>query len=305
MKDIIVIGKHGQLSRALASRAQAYGLNIVAAFDVEDQDLTAPENEVRSFAQSLPQADGLIIAAAYTAVDNAEKEPKKAQAINETAPKIIAQECARRNIPLVHVSTDYVFNGESKTPWQPDDKTDPISVYGQTKLDGEIAVMASQARAVIHRTSWVYDGTGKNFLQTMLRLAKERDQLSIVHDQVGRPTYAGHLADACLVALEKLIQEPNFQGGIFHVSNTGTNISWAEFAEAIFEAGSDYIPHSVNVKKIPSSEYPTPAKRPANSVMDTTLFESTFNYNIPSWEDGLKAAFTEWEDQQNSGKNNV
>ena len=294
MNDIIIIGKHGQLSRALASRASEFGLNIIAAYDIEDQDLSAPESELRRFAKNLPQADGIIIAAAFTAVDVAEADPVMAHGINALAPEVFAQECVARGIPLTHVSTDYVFNGENDTPWQPDDKARPLNVYGQSKLDGENAIKATGARAAIHRTSWVYDGFGKNFMRTMLRLAKDRDTLNIVNDQIGRPTYAGHLADACLVSLKKLIDTPDFSGGTYHVSNTGQPISWADFATAIFDIASDHIPHNMTVNGIPSSEYPTPAKRPMFSVMDVSKFETVFKHKIPSWNVGLKSAYHEW-----------
>ncbi len=294
MKNIIVIGKHGQLSKALAARAANHGVKIIGAYDIEDCDLTAPENVIREFAKSLPAADGLVIAAAYTAVDNAESHIDMAHQINAVAPGIFANECAARNIPVVHISTDYVFSGENDRPWLPDDATDPINVYGETKLAGEVTVRASGARSAILRTSWVFDGTGKNFLTTMLRLAQERDSLNIVSDQIGRPTYAGHLAEASLASIYKLMHEPNFNGGMYHVSNTGPAISWADFADAIFTTAIEHIPHTMSVGRIPSSDYPTPAKRPAYSVMDTSSFETEIGYAIPSWEAGLTEAFSEW-----------
>jgi len=300
VKSILVIGKHGQLSKALAKRASNFGIEIIGAYDIEDQDLTAPAAEIEAFAKSLPKADGLIIAAAYTAVDNAETNVEIARQINAAAPGIFARECVARNIPLVHISTDYVFSGDNDRPWLPDDEPAPINVYGETKLGGEIEVTASGARAAMHRTSWVYDGTGKNFMLTMLGLAQSRDSLNIVDDQIGRPTYAGHLADASLVSLKKLMDEPAFKGGIYHVSNTGSAISWADFAQAIFDIAAEHIPHKMSIGRIPSSDYPTPAARPAYSVMDTSSFEQTFGYDIPDWETGLKAAFDEWTSNKQS-----
>ncbi|MEP6342278.1 MAG: dTDP-4-dehydrorhamnose reductase [Maricaulaceae bacterium] len=302
MKNIAVIGKHGQLSKAIAVRANRFNLNIIASYDIEDQDLTAPKHEISAFAKTLPETiEGLIIAAAYTAVDNAEDNPDIAHAINAVAPGVFADECAARNIPLVHVSTDYVFNGENDTPWTPEDNTGPINVYGKTKLDGENAIVKSGVRAAIHRTSWVYDGTGKNFMLTMLKLAETRDSLNIVNDQIGRPTYAGHLADACLTSLHKLITDDSYSGGTYHVSNTGDPISWADFAQAIFQAASNHIPQVPSVTGIPSSQYPTPASRPSYSVMDTGAFEATFHYNLPNWKIGLKDAILEWAQNQNLG----
>lgn len=304
MHKIIIIGKNGQLARALHTRAAQFGLQVSHAFGSDDQDLSNSEEDVRAFAAGLPQADGLIIAAAYTQVDKAEEEHKTAHAVNTLAPQIFAQECAKSGIPLVHISTDYVFSGESDRPWKPADKTAPINIYGETKLGGETAVLASNARAVILRTSWVYDGIGHNFLCSMLRLGQVRNELNIVDDQVGRPTYAGHLAEASLTALRKLIDEPDFKGGLFHVSNTGIAISWAEFAKAIFSKASDRLPCKVKVNKILASQYPTAVERPSYSVMDTKLFEKTFGYNIPPWEIGLQAAYKEWLVDQNTGHNN-
>ena len=292
-RHIVVIGKTGQLARALSAQAGQLGYEVTS-YGRDACDLSASEDEIRAFAKTLPQCEAIIMAAAYTAVDAAEDDIDAAFQVNGVAPGVFAELCHVRSIPIIHVSTDYVFAGNAKAPIKPDEPTDPINVYGRSKLAGEQAVLNSGARAAILRTSWVFDGTGKNFLTTMLRLAQTRDQLSVVADQIGRPTYAGHLAGACFVALNMLAENAHLQGGIYHVSGTGLETTWADFAKAIFSATKDTRAHIVNVTPIPSSDYPTPAKRPAYSVLDTRDFEQSFNIALPSWHDGLSAALQAW-----------
>lgn len=296
MKHVIVIGKTGQLARALQSRADNHNVKV-SAYGRSGCDLASDTKALETFAQNLPGCDGLIIAAAYTAVDKAEDETQIAQQVNGTAPGVFASECAKRNIPLVHISTDYVFPGNGKRPLSPEDATDPINAYGASKLAGETSVRSSNARAAILRTSWVFDGDGANFMTTMLRLAKGRSELGIVADQIGRPTYAGHLADASFAALKKLMGEPSFNGGTYHVSGTGNPVSWAEFADAIFAIAVDHIPHTMKVNYIPATDYPTPAKRPAYSVLDVSSFEQSFGHTLPDWHEGLEAAYKVWQTQ--------
>jgi dTDP-4-dehydrorhamnose reductase len=250
-------------------------------------DLTSPAPEIETVISGLPSGlDALIIAAAFTDVDGAEKQPDSAYAINATAPAIIARSCAKLDIPLIHISTDYVFDGEADNPYMPDDDTDPLGVYGASKLDGELAILESGARALILRTSWLYDGEGRNFLTTMLRLAKRGDPISVVDDQFGRPTFARHLALAILKAADIFAQEPDIETSIYHITNGGEPVSWAGFAKAIFKAkGLD-----VKVDDIPSSDYPTLAERPAYSVLDTDSFERAFRHPMPDWQAGLRAA---------------
>jgi len=293
MKHVVVIGKTGQLAQALAQRAKNHGVKITG-FGRADCDLSENSEILQAFAKGLPACDGLIIAAAYTAVDTAETDDAALQ-VNGVAPGIFADECRKRGIPLVHISTDYVFPGDATNPIHPSTPTDPLNAYGESKLAGELAIENSGARAAILRTSWVFDGSGKNFMTTMLRLAQTRDTLSVVADQIGRPTYAGHLADASLAAIKKLMDEPEFKGGTFHVSGTGEPVSWAEFADAIFTIAVAHIPHTMTVNYIPASEYPTPAKRPAYSVLDISGFEDTFDHQMSDWQAGLKEAFSEWE----------
>jgi len=283
---IAVIGKTGQLARALLREGEALGHEIIA-LNREALDLTTSASEIEAVISGLPSGiDALVIAAAFTNVDGAETESDTAYAVNATAPAIIARACATHDIPLIHVSTDYVFDGDADMPYLPDDDTDPLGVYGSSKLDGELAVLESGARALILRTSWVYDADGKNFLTTMLRLAESRHTISVVDDQFGRPTYAGHLALAILRAADMFTQEPDIETAIHHVTNGGEPVSWAGFAKAIFKAkGLD-----VKVDDIPTSDYPTPAERPAYSVLDTDSFERTFRHPLPDWQAGLRAA---------------
>ena len=263
------------------------------ALNREALDLTTSASEIEAVISGLPSGiDALVIAAAFTNVDGAETESDTAYAVNATAPAIIARACATHDIPLIHVSTDYVFDGDADMPYLPDDDTDPLGVYGSSKLDGELAVLESGARALILRTSWVYDADGKNFLTTMLRLAESRHTISVVDDQLGRPTYAGHLALAILRAADLFTQEPDIETAIHHVTNGGEPVSWAGFAKAIFKAkGLD-----VKVDDIPTSDYPTPAERPAYSVLDTDSFERTFRHPLPDWQAGLRAALVEAAD---------
>jgi len=291
---IAIIGQTGQLARALIREGEEIGHELIV-LGREALDLSASATDIEAVIEALPvSTDAVILAAAYTAVDAAEDDRDTAFAVNATAPGAIARACARHNMALVHVSTDYVFAGDGDEPYMPEDETDPLGVYGASKLDGELSVVDSGARAAVLRTSWVFDGTGKNFMTTMLRLAESRDHLRVVDDQIGRPTYAGHLALACLRTAERLCaDEFETEQQIFHVTGTGQAISWADFAVAIFRrAGLD---EKMTVEAIPSSEYPTPAERPAYSVLETAEFEGVFNHPLPDWTKGLDAAFAERE----------
>lgn len=286
----LVIGETGQLARALKYEIEIDIGKTATFLDRKACDLSASSEDVReAIAPFLSQADALIIAAAYTAVDAAEDDYETALAVNAQAPGVIAAAAAGAGCPVVHVSTDYVFGGDASSPYTPDMPIDPLNAYGRSKAKGEIAVLAGNPRSVILRTSWVYDGVGKNFLTTMLRLGETRDTLNVVMDQIGRPTYAQDLAKACLLAAETLKTDGSAFSGIYHVSNAGEPISWATFAEAIFQTAG----LSTIVKGIPSSDYPTPAKRPAYSVMDIALFESIFEMTLPSWQEGLERALKE------------
>ncbi len=296
MLNCLIIGETGQLGRALA---QAQPENYATTFlNRQKLDLSATGKAIKTSLASFKNHDLIIIAAAYTAVDAAQTDYETANQVNHLAPKAIAEFCADNKVSLIYISTDYVFDGSGidesgdQAPYVEDAKTSPINKYGQSKRDGELAIERSGARAAILRTSWVFDGSGKNFLTTMLRLAQERDRLTIVDDQKGRPTYAGHLADAIWNLSPSLMSGQN--AGYFHVTNTGPIISWADFAMAIFDATKDIRPHDVEVVPIPSKDYPTPAARPAYSALDTSRFETQIG-TLPPWRDGLIAAINEYK----------
>lgn len=273
---ILVIGQSGQLARALARQSA----DVITA-SRRDLDLSAEQSVFQSTLDALIDRHaprGIINAAAFTQVDQAETARDLAFRINAAAPTIMAQTCAARGIPFVHISTDYVFDGTAARPWQETDPTGPLNVYGDSKLAAEEGVQAAGGTAAILRTSWVYDLDGRNFVTTMLRLAEDTAELRIVDDQIGRPTHANVLAGAALAALG--------QEGIFHVSGTGAPVSWAGFAAAIFKAAQ----FDIKIAPVPSSEYPTAATRPAYSVLDTSKFETLISA-LPDWQNTLKSAF--------------
>jgi dTDP-4-dehydrorhamnose reductase len=221
-----------------------------------------------------------INCAAYTAVDRAETEQQAAMRINGTAVGMLAEACQRHNARLVHISTDYVFNGEASEPYRPGDAVDPVNTYGTSKLLGEQLAIMAQPDCIIIRTAWVYAPFGHNFVRTMLRLMAEKDNINVVDDQWGRPTYAPDLAAAIL----HIIAAKPTAGGIYHYSNSGAPITWYRFAEAIkILTNSPCVVHP-----IPTSAYPTPAKRPRYSVLDTQSIEQSFGLVIPDWKDSLQ-----------------
>jgi dTDP-4-dehydrorhamnose reductase len=232
--------------------------------------------------------EAVINAAAYTAVDLAESEEPRAHLINAESPGAIARWCAEHELPLVHYSTDYVFSGQGERPWREDDPVAPLGAYGRTKLAGEQAIMNTQCRAVIFRTSWVYDAYGKNFVRTMLKLGAERETLKVVSDQHGAPTYAPSLARATLQTLNQALEKPHFPTGIYHLCNSGET-TWHEFATRIFEQARILgMPLKVkSVEAIPSSAYPTPAHRPLNSRLDQSKIAEVFGIRMPDWHEGL------------------
>jgi len=233
----------------------------------------------------LPPIDVIINASAYTAVDKAESEPDQAHAINTLAPKILARYAAARGIPLVHVSTDYVFDGTKKDPYTENDAPNPLGVYGASKRAGEMAIMASGAPHLIFRTSWVISAVRTNFLKTMMRLFLTRPEVRVVNDQHGAPNVADDLAAAILHAVS-LFQDHH--SGIYHLSNTDY-ATWYDLARAIWEEMQRQAMPVVTQNLIPiaTSDYPTPAQRPANSRLDPRKFSDTFGHTLPSWRDAL------------------
>jgi len=282
MSGILVIGRTGQLARALAE--QDAGLIL---WGRETLDLERTGEIARRVAEAAPRL--VINAAAYTAVDQAESEPDRAHAINATAVGEIAKGAARAGAGLIHISTDYVFAGDAKTPHPADATTRPINVYGASKHTGEVLASAALDRLLILRTSWVVSPWGKNFVRSMLRLA-DRDRLTIVDDQWGRPTSAADLAAACLAIAPRLVAAPAGAPvwGIQHFAGAPPT-TWARFAEAIFAdaLASGLIGRAPEVARIPTEAYPTPAARPRYSVLDCTGFEACFSIGMPDWRDAL------------------
>jgi dTDP-4-dehydrorhamnose reductase len=278
MMRVLVFGQTGQVATELARHA---GDDIVMTCLGRDRaDLSDPAACAAAIAAC--DADVVINAAAYTAVDRAESEEDLATTINGAAPGAMAQACAARGIPFLHVSTDYVFDGTGAQPWQPDDATGPLGAYGRSKLAGEVAVRAAGGPHAILRTSWVVSAHGANFVKTMLRLGAEREKLTIVADQVGGPTAAADIA-AALLTMARAFHAGLGVTGTYHFSGT-PDVSWADFAREIF-AGSGL---TCVVEDIPSSAYPTPARRPANSRMDCTTLTRDFGIERPDWRESLR-----------------
>lgn len=274
---VLVFGETGQVARELARRAGGTTLEIRSRADADFSNPEACAHWVRK-----TDADAVINAVAYTAVDKAEEQEDLALMVNGTTPGAIARACAERDLPFVHISTDYVFDGSGQTPFVPDHPTSPLGAYGRSKLKGEEEVRAAGGRYAIFRTSWVVSSHGGNFVKTMLRLGAERDALTIVADQVGGPTCAADIADTCLAAAGQLAANLD-KSGIYHLSG-GPDVSWADFAREIFRLSDT----DCAVTDIPSSDYPTPAKRPLNSRLDHSQTEATFGLPRPDWRAGLK-----------------
>ncbi|HDS1559611.1 dTDP-4-dehydrorhamnose reductase [Stenotrophomonas maltophilia] len=288
---VLVLGGNGQVGQELL-RALA-PLGPVVATTRSGQLPDGSPCETADFGQpgSLPalldrvQPSVVVNAAAYTAVDRAEQDIDAAFAANAQAPGVIARWCQAQGVPFVHYSTDYVFDGEGSAPYREDEPTAPLGVYGTSKRDGEDAVRAAGGRHLIFRTAWVYAEHGANFLRTMLRLGAERDHLRVVADQIGTPTPAALIADVTALAL----QHPAALSGTWHLTASGQT-SWHGFAEAIFaEALATGVLHRVPVvEAIPGAEYPTPARRPAWSVLNNSALQQALGIVLPPWQDGLK-----------------
>lgn len=274
---VLVIGRSGQVARALARRAAAQGV-VLETLGRPDFDLAAPDSAESLIAARRP--DVVINPAAYTAVDAAETDAEAAHAINATGAGVIAAAAARIGTPVIHVSTDYVFAGVKPESYVETDPVGPTGVYGRTKLEGERLVMAANPRATIVRTAWVYDAAGRNFVRTMLRVAKQRPELTVVSDQRGCPTFADDLADALLT----IARAP--KPGVVHCAGAGETV-WSEFAQQIFALSAERGGPSARVRPIPSSDYPTPAKRPANSRLDCTKLAAEYGVVMRPWQAAL------------------
>ncbi|MBB3800287.1 dTDP-4-dehydrorhamnose reductase [Xanthomonas arboricola] len=287
---LLVIGANGQVGTELLRAFAQEGAVLATTRSGQLADGCACERLDLDLPTLLgPTLDRLqptivVNAAAYTAVDRAEQERDAAFRANAEAPAVIAQWCARAGVPLVHYSTDYVFNGQGTHPYRPDDATAPLGVYGQSKLAGEQAVQAAGGRHLIFRTAWVYAAHGHNFLRTMLRVGAERDVLRVVADQIGTPTPAALIADITAHAL----RQPGEPSGLWHLTAAGQT-SWHGFAEAIFAQAHarGLIARAPRVEAITTADYPTPATRPAYSRLDTHSLQNTFGVRLPDWQDGL------------------
>lgn len=282
-----VTGKTGQVVTALIERGPAAAVEVVALGRPEF-DLAEPGDVAALFARVKP--DVIVSAAAYTAVDKAETEPDLAFAVNGAGAGAVADAAAALGIPLIHISTDYVFDGAKPSAWTEDDPVAPLGVYGASKLAGERAVLASGARAVVLRVAWVYAPFGANFAKTMLRLAETRDSLGVVADQVGAPTSALDIADAILAVAKRLAvsgPDPSLEG-VFHMGAGGPDASWADFAEAIFEGAAARGGNKPAVNRIATSDYPTPARRPARSRLDSSKLASIYGVALPDWRQSLE-----------------
>ncbi|MGE6384292.1 dTDP-4-dehydrorhamnose reductase [Pseudomonas sp. NPDC078416] len=279
---ILISGQQGQVSQALQQRLQNMGELIVLGRD--QLDLSQPES-IRPVVRDI-KPDLIINAAAHTAVDQAESEPDLAFAINATSPGVFAEEAAAMGIPLIHYSTDYVFDGSKDGAWVESDAPNPLGVYGSSKLAGERAIAAAGGQHLILRTSWVYSLTGRNFLLTMQRLLQEREKLSIVADQIGAPTWAGTIAASTAALIERWRDGAPGAWGVYHLTASGET-SWFGFAEAIGQQLINSGKPCATLEPIASSAYPTPAARPLNSRLDCSLLQREWGVSQPDWHDAL------------------
>jgi len=285
--NVLVTGAKGQLGQEIkkislnnqfSAEYKFFYTDVYSEPGIDELDITSLSS-VRSYVKN-NKIDFVINCAAYTAVDKAESEPQKAELINKTGPSNLAKACAEFDIPLVHISTDFIFDGKKKTPYVETDSANPLSVYGKTKLEGEQEVIKLAKTFVIIRTSWLYSEFGNNFVKTILRLTKEKKELKIVSDQIGTPTYAQDLASVVLDIIPKI---KNGTKEIFNYSNDGV-ASWYDFTRAII----DIKKISCEVIPIQTKDYPTAAVRPKYSVLDKTRIKETFDIKIPEWQDSLK-----------------
>jgi dTDP-4-dehydrorhamnose reductase len=283
---ILIIGKNGQVGYELCRTLAPVGQ--VTAIDFPEIDLTRPESIRDWIARTAPAV--IVNAAAYTAVDKAETETERCRQINSVAPGLIAQAARETGALVVHYSTDYVYEGTKQSAYVEEDAPNPLSSYGRSKLDGDLAVISSGADHLIFRLCWVYGGRGQNFMLTMMRLAREREKLRVVSDQFGAPTWSRMIAETTALALCRVLASPDRArfNGVYHLAASG-HTSWQGFASAIIDLMPAAERKCSVVEPIPTSEYPLPAKRPARSIMSCAKLARTFGLQLPDWHDSLKA----------------
>ena len=283
MIRLLVTGRQGQLARSLADRMQAHPGTEVLAVGRPQLDLEDPSTVARAIGEARP--DIVVNAAAYTAVDKAEQEPERALAVNCDGAGIVAREAAMRGVPLIHLSTDYVYSGDKAEPYVESDPVAPLGVYGRSKLEGERAVRHNHPAPLILRTAWVYSPFGHNFVKTMLRLGRERDELRVVADQIGNPTSALDLADAILRLAPRLLAGQN-PPHTLHLCGSGS-VTWHGFADYVFTVAAARGQPRPRLVPIQTSAYPTPARRPVNSRLDCSAFLDSFGFLLPPWKRGI------------------
>ena len=292
---ILLLGKGGQVGWELQRSLSVLGQVTALDFDSKEHcgDFSNPQGVAETVRALRP--DVIVNAAAHTAVDKAESEPELARLLNATTPGLVAEEAAKLGAWMIHYSTDYVFDGSGEQAWSEADATGPLSVYGSTKLEGEALIRASGAKHLILRTSWVYAARGGNFAKTMLRLAQERDRLTVINDQFGAPTGADLLADVTAHAIRHLQHKPE-DAGLYHCVAGGTT-TWCEYAKFVISEAQKIKPElqikATEVAPVPTSAFPTPAQRPHNSRLDTSRLQSTFGLTLPHWEHGVQRMLTE------------
>ena len=293
--NILLLGKGGQVGWELQRSLAVLGNVTALDFDSPEHcgDFSNPQGVAETVRALRPQV--IVNAAAHTAVDKAESEPELARLLNATTPGVLAEEAARLGAWLVHYSTDYVFDGSGERPWVEDDAPAPLSVYGATKLEGEQLIRQAGCQHLILRTSWVYAARGGNFAKTMLRLAQERERLTVIDDQWGAPTSAELLADVTAHALRQLLKRPE-DGGLYHCVAAGET-TWHSYAKYVLEharqAQSAIKIKATEVAPVPTSAFPTPARRPHNSRLNTTRLQTTFGLTLPHWQQGVARMLTE------------
>jgi dTDP-4-dehydrorhamnose reductase len=282
---LLVTGRDGQVARSLAERAAGSNIDLVNLGRPEFDLAEEPDLIVRAVRAVAP--DAIVSAAAYTAVDQAESEPDLAFAINERGAGALAKAARELGVPLIHLSTDYVFEGGQATPYVETDPTGPTSVYGRSKLAGEAAILSATDNAAILRTAWVYSPFGRNFVKTMLRLAAGRDEVQIVADQLGNPTNALDIATGIIAVAHNLVAKEDAElRGIFHMTASG-EASWADFASAIFDRSAAAGGSRATVKPITTADFPTPAKRPANSRLNCAKLADAHGVALKPWTESL------------------